>query len=294
MLNFDRFVGIDWSGAKGKRTSSIQVAQITCDGSHPDIVHPPIYKNWSRAEVADWIEVQTQKGTRTLVGIDCNFGYGARVLEEQLGAKTTAERLWAHIEDVCADVPNYYAAPFWEKYADYYWFGGKQPAWFDVKKLRRETEWACGEAGLGQPESPFKLFSPTQVGKGGLAGMRMLHDLKARCGARLAVWPFDSDETCNQAQLVITEIYPRQFIKRADLGNKKIDNSRDLDICLERLEAGPISLPFVSDHIADAIVSAVGLRQICGTGNNVPNAIARPAKMSTQAALKEGWIFGVI
>ena len=295
MLNFKSFVGIDWSGAKGKRTSSIQVAIIERDASCPTLIYPPTYKNWSRTAIADWIEKQTHKKTRTLIGIDCNFGYGAHVMDEQLGEQATAQDLWAHIEDVCADVPHYYALPFWEKYSAYYWMGGKQPEWFDFEKLRRETEWACGRIGLGQPESPFKLFSPTQVGKGGLAGMRMLHDLKARCGERLAVWPFDAKTQLDEARVVVTEIYPRLFIQKAKLGAMKIRKGASLNLCLEKLGSGPMpNMHDVSDHAADAIVSAAGLRQLCGGDKNIPHAIAFPANMSAQARAKEGWIFGVI
>ena len=58
---FDRFVAIDWSGAKGARHKGIAVAVAGAGVEAPRLVPPPsrIGGNgggWARAEVADWLE----------------------------------------------------------------------------------------------------------------------------------------------------------------------------------------------------------------------------------------------
>ena len=155
---------------------------------------------------------------------------------------------------------------------------------------RRVTEQVCGDSGYGWPESPFKLIGPKQVGKGGLAGMRLVHDLKAHLSDRLAVWPFDADN--DGCAIVITEIYPRQFLKRAGHGNAKIRDLAGLNRVLAAMGSKPYKDPDAfSDHDADALISAAGLRMMCGTAKTVPEAIATP-KAPRQTLEREGWIFG--
>ncbi len=293
MKNFDLYVGIDWSGAKQIQTSAIQVAACKKGNSAPSLMLPPQGGNWSRKAVSNWIEATCESDVRTFIGIDCNFGYNADVLEKQLSATAIAHDLWIKVDAVCHDIPNYYAESFWLKYKKYFWLEGKQPSWFEGKELRRKTEWACGEQGLGWPESPFKLCYTKQVGKGGLAAMRMVNDLRKRCGQKIAVWPFDEVNKYDKAKIVISEIYPRQFLKRAGWGNNKVRNIDDLNDCLMKLESLKMTAESVSDHAADALVSAAGIRVLCGNGDDLPENITSPKSMDERSAQKEGWIFGV-
>ena len=294
MKNFDLYVGIDWSGAKQIQTPAIQVAACKEGSSAPLLVLPAQDRNWSRNAVANWIEALCKSDLRTFIGIDCNFGYNVDVIERQLGKAALGNDLWNEVDAVCHDIPNYYAENFWLKYKEYFWLEGKQPPWFEGKELRRKTEWACGEQGLGWPESPFKLCYTKQVGKGGLAGMRMVNDLKKRCGVRIAVWPFDENDKCDKARVVLGEIYPRQFLKRAGWGNNKVRNIDDLNKCLVKLYSKTMKAESISDHAADALVSAAGIRMLCGDGNNLPENIISPKAMDARSAQKEGWIFGVV
>ena len=53
-MRFSRFVGIDWSGAKGVRHPSVQVAACEAGDAPPQLVLPPSGV-WSRAGVLDWL-----------------------------------------------------------------------------------------------------------------------------------------------------------------------------------------------------------------------------------------------
>jgi hypothetical protein len=289
MKNFDQFVGIDWSGAKAPiKTKSIAVA--TCpQGQLAPTLHEKIR---SRTAVAEWMESLIKEDKRTLIGIDCNFGYAAQVVKKQLGIKANAYDLWAEVERVNEGELNFFAGQFWshKKYASDFWTQGKMPDEFTMPK--RVTEVICTENGYGRPESPFKLIGAKQVGKGGLAGMLLAHYLKKNFGKKIAIWPFDTHY--NEANVVMTEIYPRQFLMRVGHGTTKVRDQETLNSILPFFGSQKIrEEQNITDHDTDALVSAAGLRYLCGMKANVPPQIAKPAKMTPNARLCEGWIFGV-
>lgn len=288
MKNFDRFIGIDWSGAKSPvETKSIAVSLAERGKSAPKILEGP----WSRVRVASFLADCVRANKRALVGIDCNFGYSEIVGERQFGKDYAARHLWAAVEGANIGAANFFAGGYWAhgKYGACFWREGAMPKGFSMP--RRLTEQACGKNGLGWPESPFKLIGAKQVGKGGLAGMRLVHHLKQELGRCVAVWPFERD--CDDAVLVITEIYPRLFLRMAGHGNRKIRTADALDTALVALESAPVGgkTPF-SDHQADAVISAAGLRLLCGRGKTVPENIASPS-VPRKTLEREGWIFGV-
>lgn len=288
---FDRVVAIDWSGARAVRTPAIAVALVE---SGPDpvvrLVRPADGGHWSRQAVADWLRQLLDLPGRTLVGIDCNLGYAASVMRAQFPGIRHAAALWAEVDRCSWPAVNFLAEGYWmhPSVAPLFWCSGRRPPGW--KGPRRSTEQACIDIGLGTPESPFKLLGPKQVGKGGLAGMRMLHALRTDLGDRLAVWPFDGVDR-QRSRLVVTEIFPRLFIRRAGGGTAKIRDSGVLRTMLQgcRIDwelavEGPID-----DHAADALLAAAGIWVHC---REEPDALVVPTALAPTLAL-EGWIFGV-
>ena len=199
----------------------------------------------------------------------------------------TAADLWALVDAVCADDPDLAAGSFVRHpaFADGFWTAGARGP--DHALPRRATEGACKADGLGTPESPYKLIGAKQVGKGALAGMRMLRSLRLILGSRIAVWPFDAPA---DGRAVVAEIYPRLFLRRAGAGNHKIRTWQALDRVLEALGSDPAvhadGPP--SDHEADALASAAGLRLIAADP-----AVWSPPALDGRARRQEGWILGV-
>ena len=72
---FDRFVGIDWSGAKGTYHKGIQVAVLDADTTQAELIAPPDRRGWSRQMVMDWLMLQRQLGLRVLAGFDFAFAH---------------------------------------------------------------------------------------------------------------------------------------------------------------------------------------------------------------------------
>jgi hypothetical protein len=284
--SFDRFVGVDWSGATGNTYSGIAVAECRTGTGRPGLIDPP-GKGWRRTAFVDWMAAQAGQGERLLVGIDCAFALPAPMAAGLLGNDYSACELWAYIDETCAGQADFFGGGFakHDRHLGHFWHSGPRPAGF--AELHRATEHACHAAGLGSPESPLKLVGARQVGKGGLAGMRVLHALKQRLGGRFAVWPFDP---VDNADIVCIELYPRLFMKMAGHGNGKVRTAEALNRCLTALNADPHADPAqtLSDHETDALVEAAGLRFIAGD-----RAIWSPAGLDSLAIRAEGWIFGV-
>jgi len=219
LKTFDRFIGIDWSGAAGEYQAGIQVAEANKGAKRLRLVRPPRGSHWSRQSVLDFITNETNQ--RTLVGFDFAFSLPWNRDLESLpvcfsGLKG-ARQLWTFIDDFCNDMPFLHAGPIWQSqespfrpfikfwsHADHY-----QGDMFDGGQLRR-TEMAAKASGL-RPKSVYRLAGH-QVGAGSFAGMRLLNRIAHAQGTDVAIWPFDAIET---AKVVVAEIYPAAFYRLA-------------------------------------------------------------------------------
>ena len=284
MAPFDCFVAVDWSGARGRNYDGIAVARCSRGEDAPTLVDPPGHK-WRRSDFVDWLSAQS--GCRLLVGIDCAFALPAETARTFLGDGYSAFDLWKHVDQTCAECEDYYGGAFAEHEAHrpHFWMSGMRPVGF--AELHRATEWACRRGGQGVPESPLKLVGARQVGKGGLAGMRVLAELGRRLGDAFCVWPFADDADAN---IVCVELYPRLFLRAARHGNGKVRTGGDLDRCLTLLGSATYAGPKtkLSDHQTDALVASAGLRWIADDPT-----IWAPAGLDHLARRAEGWILGV-
>jgi hypothetical protein len=283
---FDRFIAIDWSGARGVY-DGVAVAECQAGVAGPVLLPPPSGRRWTRTAIADWIVDQAGGADRLLVGIDCAFSLPFVTAAGYLPPGGGARDLWALVDRVAAGAPDFHGADF-ARHADYtadFWLRGPRPAgWVEP---HREAEMACRRDGLGAPDSPFKQFGPKTVGPGALAGMRVLHHLRSRLDGRLAVWPF---EPAGAHPVVMVEIFPRLSWRRAGrMASAKVRDRTGLDAALARLGSGPaVAADPLTDHATDALIAAAGLRLAAAE----PESWAPPG-LTAATARTEGWIFGV-
>lgn len=268
-VRFSRFVGIDWSGARGVRHASVQVAM--CEGEGPVRLVLPAGGVWSREGVLDWLGSLSGD---VLVGMDAGFGF-ARVP----GFEGPARRLWAEVDAVCAGEPDLGGHAFVAHRREAFWMGAAD----GPRHLRahlRVCERVYADARLGVPTSNFVLLGAAQVGKASLSAMRLLHRLG------WAVWPFDPLPASGP---VIAEIYCQAFARMAGVRGKV--RTRDvLAPVLGHYGAGvPDGLGAqFPDHVGDALVTAAGLRAIAHDAR-----WWTPEKMTPEIAVSEGWTFGI-
>lgn len=271
-MRFTRFVGIDWSGAKGARHKSIQIAICDAGDAPPQLVVPPTGV-WSRLAALDWLGGLSGD---VLVGMDAGFGFAAVP-----PFTAPARDLWAEVEAVCAGEVDLGAHGFIAHRREAFWLGAAD----GPRALRahlRVTEQIYKASGLGVPTSNFVLLGASQVGKATLTTMRLLHQL------RWPVWPFDP---LPERGPLILEIYAQAFARLAGFRGK-LRESESLNVALTRHGSRPMPPAFPAlfpDHIGDAIITAAGLRAIADQPH-----WWQPAALTPEIARTEGWTFGVL
>ena len=299
MREFDHFVAIDWSGAKGERHKGIAIAIAEAKGGPPVLVEPP-RGGFSRIEVREVL--RDELPANSLVGLDL----GISLPFEDCGAffpgwdasPKNAKQLWALIDEICADDPHLGAHSFVDhpEASRYFRHGkGKQgdrflmPGAITREGRFREAETAQ-RAQKCRPVSNFNLVGAAQVGKSSLTGMRMLHQLRGI----LPVWPMDPvpDKRITQGGSMIVEIYTGLASKEtaALCARTKLLTYEDLNSALAVLECPRIDeVGEIDDHSSDALLTAAWLRHVAAEPERW-----EPRCLTAQIAYTEGWTFGAL
>ncbi len=296
---FDHFLAIDWSGARGERHKGIALALADAGGGPPVLVEPPS-GGWSRSEVLALL--RDDLPPRTLVGADL----GISLPYQDAGAffpgwhasPRSAKKLWALIDEICADDPHLGAQSFLDHpEAARYFRHGKQhegdrfllPG-AGTREGRFRVAEGAQRAQKCRPVSNFNLVGAAQVGKSSLTGMRMLHQLREY----LNVWPMDPvpDAAGPLRGTVLVEIYTGLASREsADLGARtKFLTYADLNAALDALGSPPVDqYGEVDDHSSDALLTAAWLRKVA------PDAQRwEPRFLTAEIAWTEGWTFGAL
>ncbi len=279
-MSFTRFVALDWSGAR--QANGIAIAVCIPGRAAPRLIPPPDGRRWSRLQALDWVMALVAR-ERALVGFDFAFSLPfSRAGRYFSHADPSVDDLWALVDGLGGEAADLWGGGFAvdPRFADDFWRAG--PRREGYIEPHRPTEMACRAAGLGAPESAYKLIGAKQVGLGALAGMRVLHRLKAVA----AVWPFAD----GPGRSVLVEIYPRLFLRRAGIGNRKVRAWDDLGTALEALgsRSPKVGDKPPSDHDTDALVAAAGLRALAEE-----DRVWDAPRHDIEAVRREGWIFGV-
>lgn len=287
---FRHFAAIDWSGAAGERHAGIAVALCDAEGGAPRLVRPR--HRWSRVEVLHWLLHAMPDDT--LVGLDLGtslpFADNAAFFPGWVESPATARELWAFVDRMCEHDAHLSASGFVDHPIASAYFrrhGGREGAHFARGAVGgrgrfRVTEHAQ-QAGGCKPYSNFNLIGAAQVGKSSLTGMRVLH----RLAGRVPVWPFDP---VPESGSLIVEIYTTLAALAAgrSAARSKMRSRIELNHALAALGSPPAAarLP-INDHTADALLTAVWLRQAAAR-----EELWHPARMTPEVARTEGWTFG--
>lgn len=293
MREFAHFAAIDWSGAKGERHSGIAVA--ICDTASRDA--PQLLKRehrWSRIEVLRWLRDDLPPDT--LVGLDLGmslpFADCGAFFPGWDGTPSDARSLWQMVESICAAEPHLGANSFVDHPRTSAYFrrhGGREGVHFHAAGTGkrngrfRVTEFAQAARCGCKPYSNFNLVGAAQVGKSSLTGMRLLH----RLSDQRPVWPVDPLPASGS---VVVEIYTSLAAIAAgrSASSSKMRNAWDVDQALGRLGSATSRLRGeISDHEADALVTAAWLRNVAAR-----TELWSPRGMD-DVAQTEGWTFGV-
>ena len=323
---FDRFVGIDWSGAKGPRQAGIQLSMARPGRGTPIRIESPTGHLWGRQAVFEWLlraadagvaagtgpdpdadsgpvsgpdsgtgtDWSDAAGGSILVGID--FAFAHPFSDENAyypglaGAPETPAALWQNVADICKNDAHLYGGAMFGAtgFGDYY-LSPRNHGAPHYRSRRRVAELAA-KASARAPSPTFKAIGADNVATGSMAGMRLIHALKAELGDALAVWPFEKVSPAQLPAMVLVEIFPSYYFHAAGL-NPARNAAVDPGFMTAALNAwssdgvGADYAPRGSDaDEADAMISAAALRHIAGTSG---------CWHAPPDALMEGWIFGV-
>jgi hypothetical protein len=209
MSHFGRFVGIDWSGAKGASHRGIQVAEIEANSRYPRLKSAPNGRRWSRFDIIEYIG--NLRDMPTLVGIDFAFSVPWDKDSEFVRELSDAPALWSLVDSICVGTPHLYAGPVWTvEDSPFRPFIFHYETRHKGERYSRENRRVV-EKREGNAISVYHMAGP-QVGASSFSGMRMLHHLVKSHGGTVAIWPFDKLD-CTKTTVV--EIYPSFFYRKA-------------------------------------------------------------------------------
>jgi hypothetical protein len=192
---FERYIGIDYSGAQTP-TSSLKGLRVymSDESSPPSEVGPPPSprKYWTRRGIAEWLEVRLP----TLVGIDHGFSFPKQYFE-----KYRLPLDWpAFLEDFQRHWPTHED----DMYVDFVRDGihGQAARRAGSARWRRLVEIRSKRA-----KSVFHFDVQGSVAKSTHAGLPWLLYLRQRLAGRVHFWPFDGWRIPGGRSAVV-EVYP--------------------------------------------------------------------------------------
>jgi hypothetical protein len=224
---FNRYIGIDYSGAKTPTASLRGLRVYTADGnSQAREVPPPLSarKYWTRRGIAYWLVEQLAQDVPTLVGIDHGFSFPLRYFEVhglRLDWPTFLDDFqihWPTDEDV---------------YVDFVRDGivGNGAARMGNSRWRRVTEIRAGGA-----KSVFHFDVQGSVAKSTHSGIPWLRFIRQKLGCRVHFWPFDGWEI-PLGRSAIAEVYPSLWSRNFPREDRTDDQHDAYTICVWLLGA---------------------------------------------------------
>ena len=281
--DFESFVAIDWSGAKGKRHKGIAIAEARGDAP-PRLIRPGHV--WSREEVLKWL-LRRAETEPTLFGFDFSFAppfiKRGEYLPGESAVPRTAREFWTYVDSRSAD-EDLGAASFLEHaHRNHFYFGIADGVKADFMHFRL-CDQQLNRQGGRKTASAFDAIGAAQVAKASFSGMRLLH----RIDGKIAIFPMDP---VPEHGSVVAEIYTRIYLRRAGMPGSKLRTREQLNEAMKGLGSRPVRLRFEpNDHQTDSLVTAAGMRQLARTE---PKAFA-PKGLTPEIARTEGWTFGIL
>jgi hypothetical protein len=196
---FDRYIGIDYSGAKTPSSSLKGLRVYMADQTSSPVEVPPPSSHrwyWTRRGIAEWLVEQLAEDQRTLIGIDHGFSFPLKYFD-----KHHLKHDWVEFLD---DFQRHWPTDEGNITVDFVRNGtrGNAEARSGNARWRRLTEFRAGAA-----KSVFHFDVPGSVAKSTHAGLPWLRYLRLNLEDRVHFWPFDGWDI-PAGRSVVAEVYP--------------------------------------------------------------------------------------
>ena len=259
MTAFDRYIGIDYSGAETPTSSLKGLRVYMADRvTPPSEVKPPPSprKYWTRRGISEWLVDRLSEGRPTLVGIDHGFSFPLQYFNQH-----NMPLDWvAFLEDF----HHHWPTDQDHVYVDFVRQGdlGNAAARSGHPRWRRMTEIRARAA-----KSVFHFDVHGSVAKSTHAGLPWLLHLRQKLAGSLHFWPFDG-WNIPSGRSALAEVYPSLWSR----GFPREDRSSD-------------------QH--DAYSVAAWMRQADSSGVLADFLHPHLQEAARKTAKVEGWILGV-
>jgi len=254
---FDRYIGIDYSGAETPKSSlkGLRVYMADRNGPPAEVRPPPSpRKYWTRGEIADWLVERLSEKQPTLVGIDHGFSFPLRYFD-----KYHLPHDWPAFLD---DFQRYWPTDDQYTYVDFVRDGLRDngAARSGNPRWRRVTEERTGA------KSVFHFNVPGSVAKSTHAGLSWLRYIRLHVPT-VHFWPFDGWDV-PPGRSVVAEFYPSLWRRGFAQENRNDDQ-----------------------HDAFSVAEWMRRSDLDGTLAGFLAPALAPAER--EAAHVEGWILGI-
>lgn len=213
MQLFERYIGIDYSGARTPDCGlkGLRVYVATHSEAPTEVPPPPgPRKYWTRRGMARWLAKTLCDGPPTLVGIDHAFSFPLQYFD--------AHQIPPNWPTFLEDFHRHWPTDAEKMSVDLIRKGthGNGAARTGLSRWRRMTELRC------RAKSVFHFDVQGTVAKSTHAGLPWLLYLRRQLGSRLHFWPFDG-WTPPTDRNVIAEIYPSLWSKTFPIEDRNPD-----------------------------------------------------------------------
>ena len=210
MTDFQRYIGIDYSGAKTPewRLKALQIFEASCD-CEPQKMSTPTEGaiNWSRLEVAQYCHRSLESGESVIIGIDHGFSFPLSYMQ-RYGIESWDEFL----DDFMRHWPTADSDSYVEEFRE------GNPRSGDPSELRLCEQWTATAKSVFQFDVQGTVAKSTHAGLPWLLWLRESPMLRGK----VHFWPFDGFEV-PEGKPVIAEAYPALYKRRFPKGGRTSD-----------------------------------------------------------------------
>lgn len=208
MPSFDRYIGIDYSGAATPETHLPGIRVFCCGRGGttgeetPREIRPAGRSYWSRRTLYEWLRSILSEEPASLIGIDHGFSFPLAYFERH-GLPRDWEQF---LEDFCRHWPTDAAGMRVEAIR-------RGLAGHGAERMGERTWRRLCEIRAKATKSVFLFDVIGSVAKSTHAGLPWLRRLRAEFGRGVHLWPFDG-WAVPAGRSMIAEVYPRLWRKR--------------------------------------------------------------------------------